>query len=50
MGTIDVWAQITTERMVRRPWMEPLLRWTGRNEMNLETPQSTLQAMDSCRG
>ncbi len=29
MGAIDVWAQITTERMAKRPWLEPLLRWTG---------------------
>ena len=30
MGAIDVWAQITTDRMAQRPWMATLLRWTGR--------------------
>ncbi len=30
MGAIDVWAQITTDRMARKPWMQTLLRWTGR--------------------
>lgn len=46
MGAIDVWAQITTERMARRPWMETLLRWTGRTELDLQTVESTLAAMD----
>src|SRR5215472_2941277 len=31
-GAIDVWAQITTERMLRRPWMQTLLRWTGSDD------------------
>ena len=26
MSAIDVWAQITTERMLKRPWMQTLLR------------------------
>ena len=30
MNAIDVWAQITTERMAKRPWLETLLRWTAR--------------------
>lgn len=48
MAVIDVWAQIMTERMARRPWLEPLLRWTGRaGETVLPTPQSTLAAMDA---
>jgi len=46
MDVIDVWAQITTERMLRRPWMQTLLRWTGRSESALETVESTLRAMD----
>ncbi len=47
MGTIDVWAQITTERMARRPWMETLLRWTGRTgTVILPSVETTLQAMD----
>lgn len=47
MGTIDVWAQITTERMAKAPWLEPLLRWTGRpGETLVPSPASTLAAMD----
>src|SRR6516162_1834788 len=47
MGTIDVWAQITTERMAKRPWLETLLRWTGRaGEYLLRSVESTLGAMD----
>jgi predicted TIM-barrel fold metal-dependent hydrolase len=45
---VDVWAQITTERMARAPWLATLLRWTGRAEGALvPTPQSTLAAMDA---
>ena len=47
MGAIDVWAQITTERMARRPWLQTLLRWTGRENGMLESTDSTLQAMDA---
>jgi predicted TIM-barrel fold metal-dependent hydrolase len=46
MKAIDVWAQITTERMAKRPWMETLLRWTGRGDGDLENVESTLAAMD----
>jgi len=46
MTTIDVWAQITTERMARRPWMETLNRWTRRDEARLETVETTIAAMD----
>ena len=44
--TIDVWAQITTERMASRPWMQTLLRWTGSAAGQLPTTESTLAAMD----
>jgi predicted TIM-barrel fold metal-dependent hydrolase len=44
---IDVWAQITTERMARAPWLATLLRWTGRSEGSLPTLQTTLAAMDA---
>jgi hypothetical protein len=48
MKTVDVWGQITTERMATRPWLEPLLRWTGRGgEPEIPTPATTLQAMDA---
>ena len=47
MGAIDVWAQITTERMAKRPWMETLSRWTGREAMAAETVERTLSEMDA---
>jgi uncharacterized protein len=47
MRTVDVWAQITTERMASRPWLETLMRWTGRSgERPLPSVESTLTAMD----
>lgn len=46
MHTIDVWAQITTPRMSARPWMETLLRWTGRDAQDVPDVASTLAAMD----
>lgn len=47
MTIIDVWAQITTPRMVDEPWMESLLRWTGRSgDKAVPTIETTLQAMD----
>jgi len=46
--TIDVWAQITTERMARAPWLATLLRWTGRADtFVLHSPESTLASMDA---
>ena len=47
MGTIDVWAQITSERMAQRPWMQTLLRWTKQDDRPLHTPQTTIEAMDA---
>ena len=48
MGAIDVWGQITTERMAKAPWLEPLLRWTGRaGTAQVPTTEGTLQAMDA---
>jgi uncharacterized protein len=35
MGAIDVWSQITTERFIQAPWLDTLLRWTGRTERGL---------------
>jgi len=47
MSTIDVWAQITTLRMASEPWMETLLRWTGRaGDTLVPTVETTLAAMD----
>ena len=47
MGAIDVWAQLTTERMATQPWLETLLRWTGQTGAPLTpSPQMTLDAMD----
>lgn len=48
MGGIDAWAQILTDRMAGAPWLEPLLRWTGRSGQRLlPTVETTLQAMDA---
>ena len=48
MGAIDVWAQMTTERMAKAPWLETLLRWTGQTGKPLvPSPEMTLQAMDA---
>lgn len=47
MSVIDVWSQITTDRMIRQPWMETLLRWTGREgQFEVPTVTTTLAAMD----
>lgn len=47
-GIIDAWAQITTPRMAEAPWLEPLMRWTGRpGERAVPTVASTLEAMDA---
>lgn len=46
MNIIDVWGQITTERMASRPWMETLNRWTRREKARLETVETTVAAMD----
>lgn len=47
MPIIDVWAQITTERMAQQPWMETLLRWTGRaGQLAVPSVETTLSAMD----
>ena len=48
MGAVDVWAQMTTERMAKAPWLETLLRWTGQTGKALvPSPEMTLQAMDA---
>jgi uncharacterized protein len=47
MNAIDVWAQITTERMAKRPWLETLLRWTARGAGEVPSVESTVQAMDA---
>lgn len=47
MRTIDTWAQITTERMARSPWLATLRRWTGQSEEALlPSVETTLRAMD----
>jgi predicted TIM-barrel fold metal-dependent hydrolase len=45
VGAIDVWAQITTERMSASPWLQTLRHWTG--DLVLPTVESTLEAMDA---
>ena len=47
MTTVDVWAQITTQRMADEPWMESLLRWTNQSGNRRPTTVSeTIAAMD----
>lgn len=47
MQAIDVWSQITTERMASQPWLATLLRWTGQTGASpVPSPQITLAAMD----
>lgn len=47
MAAVDVWAQMTTERFAREPWLSTLNRWTG-NEggSSAVTAGQTLAAMD----
>lgn len=48
MQIIDVWAQMTTERMAQSPWLATLRRWTDRTGKPLATtPAETLAAMDA---
>src|SRR3989338_9669137 len=48
MGAIDVWAQLTTERMAAQPWLATLLRWTGQEEKPLvPSAERTVAAMDA---
>ena len=47
-GIVDVWSQITTERMAKQPWLATLMRWTGRaGEYALPNVETTLAAMDA---
>ena len=47
MSIIDVWAQIMTPRMASEPWMETVLRWTGRSgQAVIPTVADTLKSMD----
>lgn len=46
--TIDVWAQVTTERFMQAPWLDTLLRWTGkRDDRRATSVATTLAAMDA---
>jgi len=46
--TIDVWAQITTERMATQPFLATLLRWTGQSgQPPVPTVEQTLASMDA---
>lgn len=47
MQIVDVWGQITTERMAKAPWLATLLRWTGQEDEAMGSSVSaTLAAMD----
>lgn len=43
--TIDVWAQVPTDRFLAEPWLEPLLRWTGQDQV-AATSDDLVAAMD----
>lgn len=48
MVTIDVWAQITTERMAQAPWLATLRRWTNQvGDPLVPSIQATLAEMDA---
>lgn len=47
MRRVDVWSQLTTERMAEQEWMATLLRWTGRaGRTVVPTVEQTIAAMD----
>ena len=47
MGAIDVWSQMTTERMAAMPWLATLRRWTDQVDKPLTANVfQTLEAMD----
>ena len=47
MGAIDVWAQMPTPRFMQEPWLDTLLRWTGKpGDRRTVTLEHTLAAMD----
>ena len=47
METIDVWAQLPTDRFMRAPWLVSLLRWTGQEgSAPLPTVEAFLREMD----
>ncbi|MEL6875252.1 MAG: amidohydrolase family protein [Pseudomonadota bacterium] len=48
MGAIDVWSQMTTQRMADAPWLATLRRWTGQTGAPLvPSTEDTLAAMDA---
>ncbi|SIO19927.1 hypothetical protein SAMN02745824_3319 [Parasphingorhabdus marina DSM 22363] len=48
MGAIDVWSQMTTQRMAEAPWLATLLRWTGQTGApQVPSTEVTLAAMDA---
>ncbi|MEO0439503.1 MAG: amidohydrolase family protein [Pseudomonadota bacterium] len=48
MGAIDVWSQMTTQRMADAPWLATLRRWTGQAGVPLvPSTEDTLAAMDA---
>ena len=48
MNTVDVWSQMTTERMANAPWLATLLRWTDQaGKPPIPDTKTTLDAMDA---
>lgn len=47
-STIDVWAQVPTERFTQQPWLDTLLRWTGQDRSSSRwTLDDLIADMDS---
>ncbi|MAW81507.1 MAG: amidohydrolase [Parvularcula sp.] len=47
MEVIDVWAQLPSERFLKEPWLETLLRWTGQKAgIAPLSPEDLLRQMD----
>ncbi len=47
MNAIDVWAQQPNQRFMEQPWLDTLLRWTGKREdRRAPAVEQTLEAMD----
>lgn len=50
MQAVDVWAQVTTPGFMTAPWLDTLLRWTGKaGDRKVTTVADTLVAMDAAK-
>lgn len=50
MPIIDAWSQIPTARFMEAPWLDTVLRWTGKpHDRGRPSVETTLAAMDEAR-